>query len=431
MKIGVYDQAATGWTSGGEYTRTQVATLGAVREELDFDLHVVASTAEARYTVAGHDFPVTAPPHIPASNWIMRQSERVQRKSGFGRPSYQRHWESWVAREQFDVLLSFSPPGPGFSPANVATCAWLPDFQYRLLPELFPESDQAWFEARFQRDSAFADVVILSSDDSKKDFLDFAPHMADKARVYKFASRFAYDTSLSRPAALRDTLEKYRIEDDFFLVVNQFWRHKNHEVVIEAANILKRRTGKIPQVVMVGAPTDFRDPFGTYLSRLLAMIAEYGLEGRIKMLGFVSAAERDALFRSCRALIQPSRFEGWNTSIEDAKAIGRPVIASGIAVNREQLPNGFGFFDVDDPDGLADLLTAAAELPEDTAEIESAALHNAREELVEIGRGLYATCLDAVVAATGRGAELPAQRRRDQAGSRRSLSGAGQDAPRR
>ena len=99
--------------------------------------------------------------------------------------------------------------------------------------------------------------------------------------------------------------------------------------------------------------------------------------------------------------MQPSRFEGWNTSIEDAKAIGRPVIASGIDVHREQVADAFGFFDVDDPAGLADLLAHAEVLPAGPdLDGERVALADARRSLVEIGRTLYSICEEAVAVAT-------------------------------
>ena len=113
---------------------------------------------------------------------------------------------------------------------------------------------------------------------------------------------------------------------------------------------------------MIGMPIDDRDPSGRYLSNLLAKIAEYRLEARVKILGFVPGTDRDDLFRSCQALIQPSRFEGWNTSIEDAKAIGKPVIASNLVVHREQLKDPVGFFDCDDVERLAELMLAASNL---------------------------------------------------------------------
>ena len=60
--------------------------------------------------------------------------------------------------------------------------------------------------------------------------------------------------------------------------------------------------------------------------------------------------------RSAALCIQPSRFEGWSTPLEDAKAIGRPVACSNLPVHLEQAPDALGFFGCDEPDRLAYLL---------------------------------------------------------------------------
>jgi hypothetical protein len=55
-------------------------------------------------------------------------------------------------------------------------------------------------------------------------------------------------------------------------------------------------------------------------------------------------------------VIQPSLCEGWSTVIEDAKALGRHVLASDIAVHREQLDRNVDFFAAHDHAALAALL---------------------------------------------------------------------------
>ena len=60
--------------------------------------------------------------------------------------------------------------------------------------------------------------------------------------------------------------------------------------------------------------------------------------------------------RAAALIIQPSFFEGWSTSIEDSKALGRPLVCSDIPVHREQVPDALGFFDPMKPEILADLL---------------------------------------------------------------------------
>jgi hypothetical protein len=58
-------------------------------------------------------------------------------------------------------------------------------------------------------------------------------------------------------------------------------------------------------------------------------------------------------------VIQPSRFEGWSTSVQDGRALGRPVICSDLPVHREQAPDALGHFGCDDPKALADILERA------------------------------------------------------------------------
>ena len=61
-------------------------------------------------------------------------------------------------------------------------------------------------------------------------------------------------------------------------------------------------------------------------------------------------------------LLNPSRFEGWSTPVEEAKALGTPLLLSDISLHREQAPDA-AFFGTDDPQTLARLLLQTAEEP--------------------------------------------------------------------
>jgi glycosyltransferase involved in cell wall biosynthesis len=52
-------------------------------------------------------------------------------------------------------------------------------------------------------------------------------------------------------------------------------------------------------------------------------------------------------------MINPSRFEGWSSTVEEAKGMGKRVILSNIPVHREQNPPGAVFFEPDDSSALA------------------------------------------------------------------------------
>jgi glycosyltransferase involved in cell wall biosynthesis len=56
------------------------------------------------------------------------------------------------------------------------------------------------------------------------------------------------------------------------------------------------------------------------------------------------------------AVINPSMFEGWSTTVEEAKLFGKTVVLSDIAVHREQSPVNGIYFDPADPVALAQQL---------------------------------------------------------------------------
>ncbi|NIO41379.1 MAG: glycosyltransferase [Burkholderiales bacterium] len=59
----------------------------------------------------------------------------------------------------------------------------------------------------------------------------------------------------------------------------------------------------------------------------------------------MSRADLYALMRGSIAVVNPSLFEGWSTTVEEAKAIGAPLVLSDIAVHREQAGGDAVYFE--------------------------------------------------------------------------------------
>ena len=145
--------------------------------------------------------------------------------------------------------------------------------------------------------------------------------------------------------------------DRFFLVSNQFWKHKDHAVIIEALAILKQRH-ICPTIVCTGTLSDYRNPH--YFNQLLKRIDELKLQKQFIILGVIPRLNQIQLMRRCLAVIQPSLFEGWSSVIEDARSLGKPVIASNFPVHIEQnAPNSY-FFECGNAEALAELISTAA-----------------------------------------------------------------------
>ena len=129
-------------------------------------------------------------------------------------------------------------------------------------------------------------------------------------------------------------------------------------MVVDALTILKRREVEIV-VCASGSTEDRREP--GYYDLVNSEIQKRGLDTHFRHLGVIPLSHVYALLRASTALLNPSRFEGWSTTVEEAKSFGVPMILSDIDVHREQTAGAARYFGVDDPVALADHLTQASQ----------------------------------------------------------------------
>jgi glycosyltransferase involved in cell wall biosynthesis len=219
---------------------------------------------------------------------------------------------------------------------NTLWISWVTDFQHKHYPRNFSFKNRFLRNLRFNRVLKNADAVVLSSKASYKDLLNFYPKFNGRVAIMQFVSEPS--THLTD---LESLLEKYTIKKKFFLISNQFYKHKNHTVVFEAIKHLDQKTRDSYDFVFTGKTEDYRDP--KYYPRLEKLIEKLGVGQYLKVLGLIPREEQLLLMKNCKAIIQPSFFEGWNTSIEDAKHLTVPVICSDIDVHYEQMGD-FGYY---------------------------------------------------------------------------------------
>ena len=109
-------------------------------------------------------------------------------------------------------------------------------------------------------------------------------------------------------------------------------------------------------LVCTGNLKDYRIRNNEYIEALTAFVANESLSNNILMLGLVPYEHVLYLMRNCVAVINPSRFEGWSSTVEEAKSIGKRIALSNIPVHREQAPPGALYFDPDDVHALSSIL---------------------------------------------------------------------------
>jgi glycosyltransferase involved in cell wall biosynthesis len=274
---------------------------------------------------------------------------------------------------------------------------WIPDFQYLHLPELFPTLDPDEETRQNRKIIAQSDIVILSSHNALQDFTRIAaPEHQSRGTVLQFVSQPG--NAASSHTITRDAIErKYGFVGRFFFLPNQFWAHKNHVVVLQAVKLLK--DGGIDVLVLcTGNVRDYRAASTSYIDSIYEFIEANGLRDHVKILGHIDYSDVLFMMKNSVAVLNPSRFEGWSSSVEEAKSMGKPVILSRIGVHVEQNPPNGRYFDPDDAIGLSQILADAWTTPADAShdEAERIAQDALHERTVEFGKA-YLGLLSRVV----------------------------------
>ena len=230
--------------------------------------------------------------------------------------------------------------------------SWWADLQHKHYPEFFSKKQIAGRNLRIKFILKNCDYMVLSSNDVLSDFRKFfVIGTTPLVHIYHFVSVIDNHNGVDG----RLIREKYNLPEKYFLISNQFHKHKNHRVVLLAIANLKK-TGKKLHIACTGKLPSAS--FSPYMEEIHHIIRENEIQDQVTMLGVISRSDQIQIMRHSQAVIQPSLFEGWSTVIEDAKSLQVPVIASDLKVNIEQLGDEGRYFSPHNPDELASILAS-------------------------------------------------------------------------
>ena len=344
------------WLGGLNYLRTVVT---AVSEHASGEVEPVLVIPRSRPSGILDGFPAqterveTQIFDVPSPAWAARTAVTRATRHDAG-------LERLLRRRGIDLLSHHEPLGAG---AGVPTLSWVPDVQHRRLPELFTGRELRGRDRSLRLMSRHSAAIVVSSEAGKRDLAAAAPDAAERIHVLHFVPDLPGEPA---PSAVSEVLGRYGL-DRYLYLPNQLWVHKNHRIVVEALGLL-RAEGRPVSVVATGDTVDPRDPG---LARELAERSQQlGVADDLRVLGLVPYGEVRALMTGAVALVNPSLFEGWSTTVEEARALGKRTVLSDIDVHREQDPPGALFADPHDPAAFAAALRAAWDEHDPSAERE-------------------------------------------------------------
>ena len=337
------------WTGGYNYLLNLLRVItarrsGAVQPVLFFGTDIDADEARPFESIGGIE--VVISPEFNAA----RRSTSLLRSLVLGAdPSTRRMFRE----HRIDVVFENAQ----FHGArlDIPAIAWIPDFQHRELPQLF--SRTAWWkrELGFRAQIAAGRTIMLSSGDARDACERHYPSTIGRTHLVRFAV-----PSAGRPdaAAIHSAREAHGLPKRYFYMPNQFWQHKNHLLVIEAVALLKQAGHPI----VVAASGKQLDPYRPdHFARVTARIAAADITDQFRLLGLIAYEHVAPLMSGSVALLNPSLFEGWSTTVEEARALQVPWVLSDLAVHRELASGWARLFDRTNARSLADALLAVWE----------------------------------------------------------------------
>jgi len=341
---------ADGWTGGLNYQRNLLSALAEHAPGRVTPLLFTAPGTPGREHAELH--PYLAQPPVVVPGWARSGPRRWQRLWFSSVLQRDRVSERVFADHGVDVVFVHAAwYGLRF---GLPTLAWIADFQHRHLPHMFSWANRTRRDLGYAALGLAADSVMLSSEDAARDCQRFYPRAAARRFVLPFAVQVP---AVAQQPSTIEVVQRYDLPRRFFYMPNQLWKHKNHMRVVQALQALRESDPDLT-VVASGNPSDIRNP--QHPQQVLDHVRELGLERQFRFLGLVPYADLMPLMRASIAVLNPSLFEGWSTTVEEAKALGVPLLLSDLRVHREQTTAyGARFFAPDDTAQLATLLAQA------------------------------------------------------------------------
>lgn len=267
---------------------------------------------------------------------------------------------SLLKKYKIDLLFSPSPAAPFFYKNKVVV---IHDCAYDRFKEFTNLLSKIYFRAMFYGAKYFSRKIVTVSNFSKKELVDLYKINPEKIEVI-------YEGVPELPGVdenfILKTLNKFKIDRDYFLYVGNWRPRKNLPGLIKAFKIFNEKNKKKFLLVIAGRKDKrFLD--------LEKEIKNYQLEKKVILTDFISQEEKVALYKKAVAFTFPSFYEGFGLPVLEAQSLGIPVLTS----NTSSLP---------EVGGEAALYINPYDVEEVAASMERIAFdENLRRELIQKG----------------------------------------------
>jgi glycosyltransferase involved in cell wall biosynthesis len=342
LRLGVIFNFSPQWMGGVIYVINLVKTLNSLEDEDKPEIFLFYSHDLTRFL---DEFKY---PYLNKIEWSFPSVVKGNMKSLLLRKNV--FYDDLINKYSLNALY----PAKNFPIKNrtkAKVIAWYADLQHKYYPEFFSRVTIFHRNLRLYFMLRNASDLVVSSQAVKDDFFKFYK-LRDELKLHVF--HFTSVNDDYQDINIDDLRTKYNLPEKYYLVSNQFHKHKNHKVLLLAVAKLKEAGIKKHLVITGKFPKASDSP---YLAELYRIIENSCLQDQLSLLGIIPRNDQLKIMEHSQAVLQPSLFEGWSTVIEDAISLQVPVIASNLPVNVEQLGERGVYFDPHNDGDLASVLS--------------------------------------------------------------------------
>jgi len=215
-------------------------------------------------------------------------------------------------------------------------------------PEYFTRYERNLRDVRYRQFCQQAQIVVVASRWAKEDLIASYGIEPLKIHVVPVPPPITAYPKLTK-ADLTGIRGKFSLPDQYIIYPAQTWPHKNHVKLLEALAKLRDEAQLCIPLVLTGRHTEF-------VSTIRKTAAHLRLQEQVHFLEFVTPAELSGLLTMSRAMVFPSRFEGWGLPIVEAYSMGIPVGCSNVESLTEQAHDCALVFDPDSPSEIMETI---------------------------------------------------------------------------
>lgn len=245
------------------------------------------------------------------------------------------------------MLPAFNALPPKFPKA---WAGYIYDFQHKYYPEFFTEQEIERRNTEFALMLEQAQTIIVNAKAVRDDIDKFIGVTNARIVTLPFCPFLNLDFFKNEI-----DLTQYNLPKNYFMISNQFWKHKDHVTAFKALRLfLDKIDYKEVCLVCTGHTQDSRFP--DYFESLQSLILDLHLTENILILGYIPKLDQLQILKNCIGIIQSTLFEGGpgGGAVYESVAYGIPSIVSDIAVNKELDDETVIFFETGSVEDLAE-----------------------------------------------------------------------------